>query len=124
MMEIYNGFTREYMYVSDDTSNELVEYIARLEKRIRSDAKVIASNKKTIEELNKKIDLVPKVAGRREKLTFNQKENIRKMRSAGVSLQEIADAYKCSVPLVHKITKDLDIDLRKKGSQKAHIKKD
>ena len=119
-MKIWNAFEEKWIITANDIGAELEQYIEDLYQTLIANQQLIEQQEKTIEELRK---ITPKNSGRKEKLTINQKENIRKLRRAGVPLIEIADSYGCSLPVIYKITKDLDVDLRKKGSQKAHIRK-
>ena len=119
MKKIWNAFEDKWI-ITDDIGVELEQYIEDLYQTLLADQQLIEELQKTVDELRK---ITPKNSGRKEKLSVNQKENIRKLRRAGVPLQEIADSYGCSLPLIHKITKDINVDLRKKGSQKAHIRK-
>ena len=67
-----------------------------------------------IKQLESELARRRKVEGRPERFSIAEKELIRQCRINGMSINQLAIEFKCSVSTIHNLTKDLDIDLRKK----------
>lgn len=81
--------------------------IERLEKELENANNTIQQLKNENEELKKSIN-VHKIknergAGRKARFTDTEIETIKMYRIQGKTIKEIADMFKCSVGLVHKI---------------------
>ena len=78
--------------------------ILKIEKEIEEYRAMV----KRLEELLEKNNCVYKIknergAGRKERFTDKQKEEIKEYRTQGKSIREIAKVYKCSTGLIHKL---------------------
>lgn len=123
MTKIWNAFDDKWMVNEHDVSDEVLQYIDELYQTSLAQQEIIEKHEETIKELEKILQQISKKRGRKQMLTPAQIDSIRKMRKMGVPLQEIADYFNCSIALVHKTTKDIPVDTRRKGTHKAHIKK-
>lgn len=67
-----------------------------------------------IKQLESELVKRRKAEGRPERFSIAEKELIRQCRINGMSINQLAIEFECSVSTIHNLTKDLDIDLRKK----------
>ena len=103
--KILNRFTRKQMTSKYSIEEEILSYITRLETNLMNANKKIEYLEKTVADI--------KPSGRKDKFNILQKEQIRGLRSEGISIQSLAKHFNCSTTLIHKICKDIDLDLRK-----------
>lgn len=113
-MQIYNGFTKKHMTSQFEIEGEILDYIERLENTLASKIKTSKLMQKKLQKLEEELKVAPKTAGRKDKFTSCQKKDIRDLRRQGASIKALADYYECSSTLIHKIVRDINVDLRQK----------
>ena len=89
-------------------ANESIEhnrnmYNAESKKNYELIKEIEQLKKDNIHKLNNEKIHNERGAGRKEKFTKEQKEQIKRLRADGKTIKEIAEIFKCSVGLVHKI---------------------
>lgn len=74
---------------------------------------LLASQDYMISELHKQLEVSRKAPGRKCRFDESTKLHIRELRKSGMSINKIAERYDCSTSVVGRITKDIQLDLRK-----------
>ncbi|MBP3887016.1 MAG: helix-turn-helix domain-containing protein [Cellulosilyticum sp.] len=129
-VRIYHG-TREVRGIIEIQAyiNHLERSVFELKKKLREAKILIEQNQKSDDQLNQLTLLLDQAnteiayyqamilthnCGRPGKLSTQDIFEIREMRKKGSTLKVIADQYHISLALVHKVTKDLGKDNRKR----------
>ena len=131
-MKYWNGIKSVWVEVLDVEDVELSTYLDQVNKyAIRKRHEVNGLNAEIkklsveIEKLNAEIDVLKvKLNTRsREKVSASDKQLIIRLREKGVTIKDLAEHFECSTATIHKIVKDVDIDLRRqKRGQKISTK--
>ena len=106
--------TNQSIKKQDNSSQKLINEIQKLTDENKNLLNIIQELNCKIQKLkdeNNKMKFKKKNergAGRRERLTGAEKESIKMYRVQGKTIKEIAEMYKCSVGLIHKIINEKD----------------
>ncbi|MBE6022227.1 MAG: hypothetical protein E7231_03205 [Cellulosilyticum sp.] len=121
---INNGLTGENKALRNKLS-DMESKVTDLQKKIKvmeeqyEDYFIIKANLEAAEYYVKQLEseLIKrrKAEGRPERFSIAEKEVIRECRMRGMSINQLAIEFDCSVSTIHRLTKDIDVDLRKKG---------
>lgn len=99
---IYNEQQNKYELVQEQEEKQEENGFQELINEINFLKKEVQKLKDEIEEL-KVIKRNERGAGRKERLSIDDKEQAKEYRKQGKTIKEIADIYSCSVGLIHKI---------------------
>lgn len=77
---------------------------------------LLANQDYVVNELHERLEVSRQAPGRKSRFSEATKLHIRELRKGGMSINKLAEQYNCSTSVIGRITKDIQLDLRKSSS--------